>query len=71
MFLMQSTIYCRDVAKRNGGDPPKSYMEATWGKSPPIHCQRSRSFNFREFCVKTEPEDPDMVEGVSNWHGRC
>jgi hypothetical protein len=36
--------------------PPKDYMEAQWGRCPPVQCERDRSFDFRAFCsTKVSP----------------
>ncbi|KAF6257359.1 hypothetical protein COO60DRAFT_1233474 [Scenedesmus sp. NREL 46B-D3] len=58
-----------NLTKNKACCPPKDYMEAQWGRCPPVQCERDRSFDFRRFCsTKNEKEDPSMEEEGAEWN---
>lgn len=57
-------VACSDIAKRAGGDTPRNYLEATWGVTGPVHCQRPRGFDFRNFCSTMEHKEDENMEKI-------
>eukprot|EP00877_Chromochloris_zofingiensis_P004263 jgi/Chrzof1/13838/Cz08g14130.t1 len=67
VFFTNSDI--SDITKRHGGDPPRQYLDCVYNETPPVHCQRTRSFDFREFCeTMREKEDPAMEKIGAEWN---
>eukprot|EP00878_Enallax_costatus_P035975 GHUV01040241.1.p1 GENE.GHUV01040241.1~~GHUV01040241.1.p1 ORF type:complete len:141 (+),score=26.68 GHUV01040241.1:192-614(+) len=50
------------------GEPPRDYMETVYGETPPVQTERTRAFNFREFCQNKDEEDPSMEEEGNEWN---